>query len=205
VSISDTPLPDKSEKFVIPIPDKSEAAILFGHPCGITRHSPDFYAYALMNHVLGGGGALGSRLGKVIRDDLGLAYDVYSNFDATLGEGAWYASIGCNPSNVDKAVGALKGEVEKYAATGPTRKEFDEAKEFIIGFFPIRLETNAGVARVLLNAEFYGLGMDYIENYPKIYRAVTLDRVKEVAGKYLQPDKALLIIAGSYGASDSKK
>jgi predicted Zn-dependent peptidase len=54
------------------------------------------------------------------------------------------------------------------------------------------------MARVLLNAEFYGLGMDYIQNYPKIYRAVTLGQVAAAAQKYLQTDTGTLVIAGPY-------
>lgn len=197
VIIPDVPLPEKAERIIVNMPDKAEAAILFGHPSGITRKSPDYYAYVLMNQVLGGGGALASRLGKKIRDDMGLAYDVFSAFGATLGQGAWYTSIGCNPVNVDKAVAALQDELRRYASEGPTKEEFEEAKRFVIGYFPIGLETNAGIARVLLNAEFYGLGMDYIQKYPAIYRAVTLDQAKQMAQKYLHPDRGLLVVAGS--------
>jgi zinc protease len=129
---------------------------------------------------------------------MGLAYGVYSSFSATLGEGPWVASLGTNPNNVDKAVAALKTEVEKMQKNGATKDEFNQAKQFIIGVFPIALETNSGVAGTLLNAEFYGLGMNYIRDYAKIYRAVTLEQVNAAARKYLHPDKATLVIAGPY-------
>ncbi len=54
----------------------------------------------------------------------------------------------------------------------------------MIGVFPIALETNSGVARALLSAEFYGLGMDFIRDYAKIYRAVTLEQANAAAKKY---------------------
>jgi zinc protease len=67
-----------------------------------------------------------------------------------------------------------------------------------VGVFPIRLETNDGVANVLLSSEFYGLGLDYIQRYPKIYRSVTLDQVRQAARKYLHPDDLTVVIAGPY-------
>ncbi len=194
--IPDVAMPNESSTLSIKIQDKSETSILFGHPCGIKRNSPEYYAYVVMNHILGGGGALSSKLGDIIRDKMGLAYDVYSTFDATLGQGLWYASIGVNPGNVQKAVDALKTTITEYHTKGQTKQEFEQAKQFLIGYFPVGLETNSGVARVLMNAEFYGLGLDYIQRYPEIYNSITLEQVKSAAKKYLHPDKALLVIAG---------
>ncbi|MCL4500098.1 MAG: insulinase family protein, partial [Chloroflexi bacterium] len=188
----------ESKRVVIPMMDKSEVDVVFGHPMGIRRSDHDFYAARVMNQILGGGGALGSILGDQIREKRGLAYDVYSTFDANIGAGPWYAALGTNPKHVDQAVDTLKSEIAKYVKNGATPKEYEEAREFIIGVFPIALETNEGMARVLLNAEFYGLGMDYLTNYAKIYRSVTLAQVNAAAKKYLRPDAATLVIAGPY-------
>jgi len=185
-------------RVVIPMMDKSEVSVVFGHALGLRRDDPDFYAARVMNQILGGAGALASLLGEVIREKHGLVYDVYSTFDSTLGAGPWYASLGTNPKNADKAVNLLKTEIEQFRKKGATKEQFSQAREFIVGVFPIALETNAGIARMLLNAEFYGLGMDYIANYGKIYRSVTLEQVNATARKYLHPEAATLVIAGPY-------
>src|SRR5262249_32310542 len=80
----DVPLQEHAETAVIPVPDKSETTIVWGHAGGLRRKDPDFYATQALNLVLGGGGALNSRLGNIIRDEQGLAYNVYSYFDANL-------------------------------------------------------------------------------------------------------------------------
>ena len=188
----------EAKKIVVPITDKSEVDVVFGHAFGVSRADPNFYTVRIMNQILGGGGALSSILGEEIREKLGLVYNVYSTFDATLGAGPWYASLGTNPKNADKAVDTLKREVKKFQDKGASKKDFNEAREFIIGVFPIALETNSGVARTLLSAEFYGLGMDYLQNYAKYYRSVTLEQVNASAKKYLHPDAATLVIAGPY-------
>ncbi len=198
VSIPTVQPPARGSKIVIPMMEKSEVDVVFGYPMGIKRSDPDFYAARIMNQILGGAGALGSLLGEDIREKHGLAYNVYSTFDATLGAGAWYAELGTNPKNADQAIQLLKTDIEQFKKNGATKQQFTQAREFIIGVFPIALETNSGVAQMLLNAEFYGLGMDYIQNYAKTYRSVTLEQVNAAAKKYLHPDKAALVIAGPY-------
>ena len=125
-----------------------------------------------MNLVLGGG-ALTSRLSTAIRDDQGLAYSVYGYFDASLYPGPFRVGLGTNPANARKAVAALEAEIQRIHRDGVTQREVDEAVAYLTGRFPLRLETNAGVAEILWGMEFYALGADYIDRYAGYYRAVT--------------------------------
>ena len=149
-----------------------------------------------MNLVLGGGGALNSRLGTVIRDELGLAYTVESFFDAGWYPGPFAVALGTNPANAKQAIEALVREVRRLRERGITRRERDEAIAYLTGRFPLRLETNSGMADVLWVMEFYRLGSDYLDRYADYYRAVTLAQANDAALKYLQPDRATLVVAG---------
>ena len=82
---------------------------------------------------------------------------------------------------------------------GPTAQELEDAKSYLTGVFPVRLEANSGVATQLLTAETYGLGVDYIERYASLIRGVSLEGVRAAARKYLKPETYALVIAGSYG------
>jgi zinc protease len=183
-------------RILIPIPDKSQTAILWGHAGGLRRSDPDFYAAQVMNLVLGGGGALNSRLGTVIRDELGLAYTVESFFDAGWYPGPFAVALGTNPANAKQAIEALVREVRRLRERGITRRERDEAIAYLTGRFPLRLETNSGMADVLWVMEFYRLGADYLDRYADYYRAVTLAQANDAALKYLNPDRATLVVAG---------
>jgi zinc protease len=194
---ADVALQGKSMREVIHVPDKSSTAILFGHAGGLRRGDPDFYATQVLNMVLGGGGALNSRLGNVIRDEQGLAYDVFSFYDASLYPGPFQVSLGTNPANSERALRSLEAEIQRIREKGVTQREIDEAVAYLTGRFPVRLETNAGMAEVLWVAEFYGLGPDYIEKYPSYYRAVTVAQVNAAARKHLHPDRATVVIAGT--------
>jgi len=190
--------PAKGKQVVYPMMDKTETDVMFGYPMGMKRSDPDYYAMRIANQVLGGSGALVSILGEDIREKNGLVYDVRSNFSASLGAGPWYASLGTNPKNVDKAIDLLMKDVEKFKKNGATEQQFRQAREFLVGVFPIALETNEGVASMLLSAEFQGLGTDYLQKYAGFYRSVTLSQVNAAAKKYLRPESATLVIAGPY-------
>jgi len=197
VSIPSVPLPATAPApQLIAIPDTSQTSVLWGYPGQLTRTAPDFYAAYTMNYILGGG-AFGSRLGKAIRDQEGLTYTVYSSFAAQHGAGAFSVFLGTNPNNANRAIYELNRIVTTLRQNGITPEELTEAKAYLTGSYPLRLETNAGVAGQLLTAEDYGLGLDYIQKRSDFFRAVTLDQVNAAVKKYLHPDKATLIIAGA--------
>jgi zinc protease len=193
----DVPREAPPETITIPVADKSETTIAWGHPGGLRRSDPDFYAAQVLNLILGGGGALNSRLGNTIRDEQGLAYSVYSYFDANLYAGPFQVGLGTNPANARRAVQSLEAEVSRIRGDGVTRREVDEAVAYLTGRFPLRLETNAGLADVLWSIEFYALGADYLDRYADYYRAVTVEQVNTAARAHLHPDRATLVLSGS--------
>jgi len=130
---------------------------------------------------------------------MGLVYTVYSTFDAGLGEGPWYAYLGANPKNVDKAIKTMTDLIVQTKAKGEDPQLVQRAIDFIAGSFPARrLVDNQSIASTLHAAEFYGLGMDYMRKYQSLYRSVTLQQVNAAAKKYLHPDTYTLVIAGPY-------
>jgi len=179
----------------IPVPDRSQTAIVWGHAGELRRSDPDFYATQVMSLILSGG-ALTSRLSTSIRDDQGLAYSVFGYFDAGLFPGPYRVLLGTNPTNARKAVTALTAEIQRIQRNGVTQREVDEAVAYLTGRFPLRLETNDGVAEILWSMEFFNLGNDYIDRYAGYYRAVTVQQVNDAARTHLHPDRATVVVAG---------
>ncbi len=192
VPLPPTPVPTK----VIAIPGTSQTSILWGYPGLLTRASPDYYSASVMNYILGGG-VFASRLGKTIRDENGLAYSVYSGFDAQHSDGPFQVFLGTNPANVGRAVGLLRAIVAQVRDGGVTPDEVREAKEYITGSYPLALETNGGIAGQLLEAETYNLGLDYPQRFSGLINAVTVPQVNAAAKKYLHPEAATLILSGA--------
>jgi len=188
------PTPSRARRLVVARPGKSQADVVYAIP-GVARTAPDYDAVMMMNYVLGGG-SLSSRLMDQIRDRQGLVYGVYSGLMAGIGAGPLQIRAGTNPANAARCADAILDEVRRLHDEGPTDEEMEEARGYLTGVFPVRLETNAGVAGQLLSAEIYGLGLDYIERYPSLIRSVTTARAREAARQHLDPEHYVLVFAG---------
>jgi zinc protease len=179
----------------IPIPDRSQTSVVWGHAGELRRGDPDFYATQVMSLILSGG-SMTSRLSTSIRDEQGLAYSVFGYFDAGLFPGPYRVVLGTNPANARKALAGLDAEIQRIQRSGVTQREVDEAVAYLTGRFPLRLETNDGVADMLWSMEFFNLGADYIDRYAGYYRAVTVPQVNAAARAHLHPDRATVVVAG---------
>ena len=126
-----------------------------------------------------------------------MAYYVSSSFDANVIEGPLLIRAGVSPANVDRAVASIDEELSRLVRDGITSKELDDSRQYLIGSMPRALETNAGIAMFLQQAEFFGLGLDYDLRVPERLRAVTLDAANDAA-RSLDPERATLVIAGPY-------
>jgi len=177
----------------IAMPGKSQSDIVYGFNT-IRRLDPRYYAYWMMNNVLGQFG-LGGRLADNIRERQGMAYYAYSTFDASVGEGPLLVRAGVDPANVERTIEAIDREVRTLAAEGPTAAEVSETREYLVGSIPRLLENNPGIAAFLLTTEQYGLGPDYDRRLPGLIRAVTADDIHAAAGS-LDPAAASIAVAG---------
>ncbi|MGD0878775.1 MAG: pitrilysin family protein [Anaerolineales bacterium] len=176
------------------IPGKSQADLVIG-ASGPYRKDPDFIADSLGNSALGQFG-LGGRIGKVVREQSGLAYYASSSLNAGIGPGSWAVSAGVNPANVQKARDLICEEIARFVEKGITAEELADSQSNFIGRLPLSLESNSGVASALLNIERYDLGLDYYRRYPDMVRSVTPEQVLAAVRKYLDPERLAIAIAG---------
>ncbi len=184
------------QRLVLPMMNKAQADIAYGFPT-IRRSDPAYDAYYVMNNILGQY-SMGGRLGDRIREREGMAYYCFSALDANVVAGPLMVRVGVNPANVDKAVVAIDEELARMATEGPTAQELAESKRYLIGAMPRTLETNAGIAKFLQTAEFFGLGADHDRRLPGLIDAVTLEQVHAAAAATLVPSRAAVVIAGPY-------
>ena len=178
----------------IPMPGKSQSEIAYGFTT-ISRLDPRYYAYWMMNNVLGQFG-LGGRLADNIRERQGMAYYAFSSFDPSVGEGPLVVRAGVDPRNVDRALAAVDAEVAQLGEQGPTAGELDESRAYLIGSIPRQLETNHGIAEFLQTCERFGLGLDYDRRLPALLAAVTPEEVAAAAVEVLDPERAAIVVAG---------
>jgi zinc protease len=193
-AVPPVPLVTSRRETRITMTGKSQTDIAYGFTT-INRLDPRYYAYSMMNNILGQFG-LGGRLAENIRERQGMAYYAFSAFDPSLGPGPLVIRAGVDPRNVNRAVAAIDAEVGALGREGPTERELAETRQFLIGSVPRMLETNQSIATFLHTAEFFGLGLDFDRRLPALLNAVTMDEVRAAAVDVLDPGRASLAIAG---------
>jgi zinc protease len=193
------PIAETRRTRVVPMMSKSQTDIAYGFT-SITRDDPEYYAFWLMNNILGQY-AIGGRLGDSIRERQGMAYYAMSALDANVIPGPLLIRAGVNAVNVEKAIASIDAEIRAMADTGPTEKEMRESTQYLIGSMPRTLETNAHIASFLQSVEFFDLGLDYDARVPDLLRAVTHDQVVAAARRTLDPSRATIVVAGPYDGS----
>lgn len=184
---------------VVPMMNKAQADIAYGFT-SVVRADPRYYAFWLMNNILGQY-SIGGRLGDSIRERQGMAYYVFSALDANVIPGPLLVRAGVNPANVERAIASIDEELTSLAQDGPTDQEVTESKQYLIGSMPRTLETNAGIANYLQQEEFFGLGLDYDLRVPGLLDAVTRDEITAAARDVLDPARATIVVAGPYSGT----
>ncbi|MFO0389315.1 MAG: M16 family metallopeptidase [Alphaproteobacteria bacterium] len=198
-------MPDtKVEEAVLPAPaasapvvsfDIPQTMVMFGFP-SIKREDPAYYAAHVMNHLLGGGGALNSRLGKALRGERGLTYGVGTYLDPAPYASTLRGRFATRNEQAGAALEVLKSTLKKFSEEGITQEELDDAKKFITGSFVLGLDSNTDVANFLINMQVQNLGMDYLNRRNELMQAVTRDDVMAMAKRIIAEDKLLVVMLG---------
>jgi zinc protease len=173
----------------------TQANVIVGH-AGVSRENPDFYALTVMNYILGGGG-FASRLMEEIRNKRGLAYSVASFFDPGKYPGSFQIVLQTKNASAKEAISLSLQQMERIRKEFVSEKDLEAAKKYLIGSFPMRLDTQGKLANFLSQVEYYGLGLDYPKKYPSLIRSVTREEILRVAKKYLHPKKYVLVIVAN--------
>jgi zinc protease len=178
----------------IHMPDKAQADLILGLP-GPLRSAPDYLHASLMNTILGVFGMMG-RIGKNVREEQGLAYYAYSSLHGSLGPNAWKASAGVAPNMVEQATESILAEIKRIQTEPVTAEELADSKAYRTGSLPVSLETNSGLASIIIDMELYNLGLDYLQRFPDLINAITIEQVQAAAQKYLSTHQIAIAVAG---------
>jgi zinc protease len=171
----------------------TQATVLLGRH-GLRQDHPDYFPLVVANYVLGGGSA--SRLYHRVREDRGLAYWVGSSNSPGRYGAVYEVSLQTRLDAVDEALRLVREELARMGRERVSERELDLAKSYLIGSFPLRMDTSVKVAGLLLAIEEQGLGLDYPERFKREIAKVTAADVQRVAARYLDPATFSTVIVG---------
>ena len=185
---------DGPKRVAAVVPDKTQSDVVIGW-LGLPRTDPRFTGAQVTNMVFAAD-TFASRAGQVVRDQLGLAYYVFSTLSATASQGPWTVRMGVNPENVERAIAVTFAELQKIRDGQIAADDLALARDKLVGELEVSRESPGGVAALVLDAELFRLGDDHLDRYPRAIRAVTKDDVVAIASELLADDRYAMAIAG---------
>jgi len=183
---------DARRVFLIDKPGAAQSQIRIGW-IGVPRATPDYFPIRVLNTILGG--AFTSRLNTNLREVHGYAYGASSTFDMRRGAGPFFAGAGVQ---TDKTVESLKEffiELTRIHEPVPAA-ELEKAKRYLALQMLRNFETTRDVAAAVAQQYLYGLPEDYFQTFAARVAAVTAEDVQRAGGRYIQPDKLIVVIVG---------
>ena len=177
------------------IPHHATQSHLFMGMPGMKREDPDYFPLYVGNYVLGGGG-FDSRLMEAVRQKKGLSYSVYSYFSPMQEAGPFQIGLQTKRATTDEAVRTVREVLESYLKDGPTEAELTQAKNNLVGGFPLRLDSNKKILEYLAVIGFYRLPLDWLDTYTAKVEAVSRDDILRAFRSRVRPEAMSTVVVG---------
>jgi zinc protease len=191
---------------ISPVTNTHAQNILIKHPAqqahiwmgktAISRQDPDYFPLLVGNYILGGGGFV-SRLTNEIREKRGLAYSVYSYFQALDAAGPFQMGMQTKREQTEQALTLLRQTLADFVAEGPNETELQAAKNNLINGFPLRIDSNRKLLENIAAMAWYNLPSDYLETWTQRIEAVTLEDVRHALQRHLRPEAMITVVVGA--------
>ncbi|HMN49240.1 MAG TPA: pitrilysin family protein [Ignavibacteriaceae bacterium] len=188
-----TPAPLKASVcYFIDFPGARQSEIRIGS-LGPAFTDPDFFKAIIMNYKLGG--SFNGIVNMILREEKGYTYGARTNFSGTEYPGYFVASAGVQSNATLESVQIFRDEMNKYR-NGISAEDLDFTKNALIKSNALRFETLAALRGMLTQIAKYNLPFDYVIDQEKQVYEMTLDEHKQLAQKFIQPDRMIYLIAG---------
>ncbi len=174
----------------------SQVALRLGH-LGKKRTDPDKFTLLVANFILGGSGAMTSRLGSEIRSNQGQAYSVWSQYGFKRVPGIFSMIAQTEASQEADVAQSMQRILKELQEKGVTADEVDNAKKAIIRSLLFEYESKYSIAQDWARFEFWGYQRNYLKHFAEKISKVEVDDVNRVLREDFHPDKLSVLIVGS--------
>jgi zinc protease len=175
----------------------TQTHVNMGHP-GMRRGDPDYFPLYVGNYILGGGGLV-SRLSVEVREKQGLSYSVYSYFLPLRLPGPLFIGLQTKNTQRDQALMLVRQVLSDFVLNGPTEKELEAAKKHLTGSYPLRIDSNGKIAEYLAVIAFYGLPLNYLDEFIPRIEAVTVKQIRDAFRRRVRPEHMVTVTVGGEG------
>ena len=173
-------------------PGSPQSELRIGH-VGLPRRIPDFHAVAVMQTILGG--LFNSRLQRLLREERGYTYGIGAGFEFRRAAGPFAVRTAVQTEVTVPAIEDILAELRQIRSRPVEPAELDEARDYLVGVFPLRFDTSAQVAAAIGGLVVNGLPDDELDRYRPAVAAVSGDDVVAAAG-HVRPDELSIVLVG---------
>jgi zinc protease len=153
-----------------------------------------YYPARVATHVLGGGSD--SRLFSILREQKSWTYGSYAALRRYRGLGYWSATFEGRTEVTDSALVEMLHQIDRARTDLIPDSELSAAKGFLVGSFPLTIETPRQVAQVVTTAKLLGLGSDYLQRYRDRLNNVTPSRARAAAQRVYRRHALTIVVVG---------
>jgi zinc protease len=187
------PARPSTEIVVVHKPGAVQSNILAGFPF-ITPRDPAVYPLTIMNRILGGG--TDSRLFLILREQHGWTYGSYSRFTRPKGTGVFVANAEVRTPVTDSALAEMLRQLDRIRTEVPADSEIAAAKDYLVGSFPLTIQTPEQIANAVASARLLGLPDDYVQRFRDRLAAVTDSQLAAADRQFLSTDRMVVVVVG---------
>lgn len=174
-------------------PGAPQSELRIGH-VGVARRTPDFHALSVLNAILGG--TFGSRLNRVLREELGYTYGIHSSFDMRRLAGPFAIRTAVETAATVPAILEVLRIVRDFRDAEVQDDELSQARDYLVGVFPLRFESAAQVAAALGGLIVFDLPDDELDRYRPQVAAVSAGDILGAAVRHIRPDELSVVVVG---------
>ena len=188
------------------IPARASTEIVLVHKAGavqsnilagftmITPRDPAVYPLTIMNKILGGG--TDARLFLILREQKSWTYGAYSRFTRPLGLGMFMANAEVRTPVTDSALAEMLHQLDRIRNEVPADSEIAAARNYLVGNFPLTIQTPEQIANAVASARLLGLPDDYVPRFRDRLAAVTGSQLAAADKRFLTTDKMVIVVVG---------
>ncbi|MDP9203989.1 MAG: insulinase family protein [Gemmatimonadota bacterium] len=180
--------------------DTAQTHIVIGST--VFAHSdPRRYAMSMIGMLFGGG--MSSRLFQRVREELGLAYSVYSFQSFHEDSGVHGVYVGTTPESARAAVDAINAEMEMLAAQGLSESDLTAGKSQLKGQITLSLESPSSRMYRAAGVELYGEPYRTLDEVLALVDAIDVETVAGLCQTYFNPGAQTLVSLGPKAAAET--
>jgi zinc protease len=112
-------------------------------------------------------------------------------------QGPFAIGLQTRKDQAGEALAVVRATLKEFLAKGPTAEELNQAKQNLVGGFPLRIDSNRKILDYLGAIGFYRLPLSYLDDFVPQVEKVTLADIRDAFARRVDPERMVTVIVGA--------